>query len=108
MKDIDYKEPLALSKNATGPSKPLDKVGKLSKIATGQSGPVGPEKSNESLQKIKVIESTSKKERDLKRPIVHYTEILNSLTDVEWASLKLPPVCGVVSRPNKQLPDLSK
>ena len=66
-KNIDYTDPLALGKNAAGPSKPLDKVSKLSKIATGQSGPVGQEKPDESLQQIKVIESTSKKERDLQK-----------------------------------------
>ena len=44
--------------------------------------------------------------RDHKRPIVTYTEVLNSLTDEEWARLKLPPVATVRHAPNVQLADL--
>ena len=48
----------------------------------------------------------SKRDRDLKRPIVRYTEILNGLTEEEWSKLKLPSPADVVHRPNLQLPDL--
>merc|ERR1711888_389200 len=33
----------------------------------------------------------SHRDRDIKRPIVAYTEVLNNLTEEEWKSLKLPP-----------------
>ena len=49
----------------------------------------------------------SKRDRDLKRPIVKYTEILNSLTDEEWERLRLPSPTTAVFRPNLQLPNLA-
>ena len=47
-----------------------------------------------------------KRERDHKRPLVVYTEILNALTDSEWKALKLPSPFDLIPRPNVQLPDL--
>ena len=47
-----------------------------------------------------------KRERDNKRPIVAYTDVLNGLTDIEWAKLKLPPVSTCVTKPIAQLSDL--
>ena len=44
--------------------------------------------------------------RDHKRPIVTYTEVLNSLSDEEWSQLKLPPVATVRHVCNVQLLDL--
>ena len=44
--------------------------------------------------------------RDHKRPIVTYTEVLNSLSDEEWSQLKLPPVATVKHVSYVQLPDL--
>ena len=47
-----------------------------------------------------------KRERDHKKPIVSYTNILNQLSDSEWETYKLPPPSVVVPRPNVQLPDI--
>ena len=45
-------------------------------------------------------------ERDDKRPLVAYTQILNELSNDEWKKLKLPSPQDVVHRLNVQLPDL--
>ena len=47
-----------------------------------------------------------KKDRDEKRPIVKYTEVLNSLSIDEWSRLKLPAPSSACPRPNLQCPDL--
>ena len=44
--------------------------------------------------------------RDHKRPIVTYTEVLNSISEEEWDRLKLPLVATVRHVPNVQLADL--
>ena len=46
-------------------------------------------------------------QRDHKRPIVAYSEVLNGLSEEEWAKLKLPPVSSVQHASNKQLSDLA-
>ena len=46
-------------------------------------------------------------ERDHKRPIVAYSEVLNAITDEEWSQLKLPPVSSVYHSANLQLADLA-
>ena len=48
-----------------------------------------------------------KLQRDHKRPIVAYSEVLNGLSDEEWVKLKLPPVSLVRHASNQQLSDLS-
>ena len=48
----------------------------------------------------------SKLARDQKRPIVVYSMVLNSFSDSEWVTLKLPPVSSTYPSSNKQLPDL--
>ena len=44
--------------------------------------------------------------RNHKRPIVTYTEVLNSISEEEWDRLKLPLVATVRHVPNVQLADL--
>ena len=46
------------------------------------------------------------RDRDEKRPIVHYTKILNSLSDHEWKLLKLPSPSTCHNQPNCHLPGL--
>ena len=49
-----------------------------------------------------------KLQRDHKRPLVAYTEVLNEISDDEWKLLRLPPVSSVHNVDNKQLPDLAR
>ena len=50
----------------------------------------------------------SKRDRDEKRPIITYTEMLNGLSDSQWKELKLPPPTEVAVRSNVQLSDLDQ
>ena len=61
---------------------------------------------NTRLVPPRLLVPVGKRDRDDKRPIVKYTEILNQLTDEEWSLLDLPPPSSISHRHNLQLPDL--
>ena len=73
----------------------------------GGTLPTPPLPLNTHLDPPRFLVPFSKKERDEKRPLVRYTQVLNRLSDEEWKDLDLPHPSSISPRQNVQLPDIA-
>ena len=68
--------------------------------------PYPPLPSNTRLAPPRFLVPRCKRERDAKRPVVVYSQLLNDISEEEWKQLKLPPPSSARPVPNVQLPGL--